>query len=242
MKIQSRFCSFLLFVPLLGLQASDPTCFESYLKRSDPNYAVIATECWKSADYPAAERQDALSALGWVARKSESREIRMKSAQEGFALAARMELESDVTASFWSAVFVSFEAQALDDGNSLPRNMLRAIPTLRKLLRRAIETSPQVQGYGPARVLGILELSLPAILKGSAKEGASLIDEAYRNAPTFPENILWQAKAWARFKRTDEAKELLERFISKPSPQNENERLDFEDAQIQARAVLESFQ
>lgn len=240
MKTHFKLCLFLLCAPFVSTSAVPSTCLEFYLKRNLPPNATLATECWKSAGYPVEEREDALIALGWISRKSHSREMRIKAAGEGLALISIMELEGDETVSFWKAVFLSFEAQAQDDGGILPKNMLRAIPTIRTLLKQAIEISPMVLGYGPSRILGILELSLPAILKGSAKDGAVLVGDAYRNAPEFSQNMIWQAKVWARFSRKEEAKVLLAAFLAQPPPPTAKERLDFEEDHIEARTLLES--
>ncbi len=82
-----------------------------------------------------------------------------------------------------------------------------------RLLVLARKADPQVEAFGPDRILGAIYLRAPAwpVSVGDIDKGLGHLKAAARGAPAWPENHLLLAEAYASDERADKAKAALAR-------------------------------
>lgn len=216
----------LFLAPMAALAASSQTlatCDVLYQNR--PSALVVALDCYREVSELAKlngdvkTRREALEKFAegkvWFALHSQQKSDRLNQIHEGKAAAESLISEYAQASSgyYWRAVYLSQEVREKDEGALIPRETLRAVPQIKKDLLKAIQLGPEVHGYGPNRVYGIIYASMPALVGGDKKIGEENMRKAYTGAPRFSANALELGKFYQSEKRSADARSILKELI-----------------------------
>lgn len=123
-------------------------------------------------------------------------------------------LTSSADYAYWTAVFTSFNAVMLDRGSVVPLKMFAAIRSIEENLNLAITREAFIHGMGPKRVLGIMNTQMPAIAGGDKALAENMLKDAYQRAPEFSINHVEYARILYVNGKTNDARDVLERFLA----------------------------
>ncbi|MBL7715586.1 MAG: hypothetical protein JNL01_08970 [Bdellovibrionales bacterium] len=177
-------------------------------------------------------------ASAWVAIRESDKAKRSGSISAGRKTADLMiaEFPKDSAGYYWRAVYVSRDAYEKDVGALIPRETLRAVPGIKKDLVQAMNLGPEVHGFGPNRVYGLIYAQMPALVGGDKKIGEDHLKKAYAGAPRFSVNALELGRFYKDEKRYADAKVVLADLVSLTATQFDSTRIP-ETAEDQAEAL-----
>lgn len=182
-------------------------CFQEVadgaLKASDAALRLKSLQAWAEAS-------------SWKAIKETDKAKRVASVSEGRKAADLLiqEFPKDSAGFYWRSVYVSREAQEKDAGALIPRETLRAVPGIKKDLQQAMNLGPEVHGFGPNRVYGLIFAQMPALVGGNKKVGEDHLKKAYLGAPRFSVNALELGRFYQSEKRYAEARATLTELVN----------------------------
>jgi tetratricopeptide (TPR) repeat protein len=192
-------------------------CAELYAKRAEsPVEAARAARCYSELEPSLFTAERASMALSWAIRAKTDRKIRLAQAEFGLTLAEKWIALSIPSGAYWRSVFSTFEANIRDGKSPIPTHMMKALSGIKADLRSAREGTPGTHFHGPARVLGIIDLSAPKIAGGDPERAYQFLEEARLASPESTLNQLWVAKALIKLRRTEEARVLLQSLVALP--------------------------
>lgn len=231
----------LAFLSLFAsVSASADECATLYARRAaTPAEAVSAAECYAKFEVDLDRAERISIALTWAIRKSGDKAFRLLQIARGRELSGAWITKPLASAHYWRSVFATFEANVRDEGATLPTHMLRALPRIRADLREAMKSRADTHFFGPARVLGVIDLSAPVIVGGDPERAFRSIGDALAGSPKSTLNQLWYAKALIRLRRVAEARTVLKGIVDLPSRDFDPDWiLETEEDRVEAAKIL----
>lgn len=222
-----KFLSFGLVI--LSAIAFAPAAFSMSRTDCDVLYSHRGADLLKAADCYTQERSSASSsaaklslyemsfiALSAAVNDSPATASERSAIDQGLALALALtaDFPNSADSFYWTAVFTSFDAIAKDRGAPIPTHTFGAIRTIQRNLSMAIQANPSIHFYGPDRVLGIMNMKMPAVIGGDKVLAEKLLREAYTNSPALSANHVMYAKILNINGKKEEARAVLTHFLS----------------------------
>lgn len=213
------------------------SCDSLYAQRFSSLASVsLAVDCYQAlgVDDQAAE------AIAWGSLNSKDRSDKKKFNHLGLLHAEKMKSANAGSATYWKAVFVTFDCQERDGGSVIPMCMFKQLGEIQSLLLDAIKRSPKTNFFGPDRTYGIMYLQMPAMVGGDKAIAEKHLRLAYDGAPTFSLNALMFGKALIKTKQKSEAKQVLEKLLNLTESQvPTNYWMETQVDQSEARKLLQ---
>ncbi len=152
---------------------------------------------------------------------------------------------------YWKGIFISLRSEEKDRENGIdigslslqiPLNVMRSEKEIVPLFRKALKLEPEVDGYGPNRVLGFMNLlktEIGSFAGGDIKIATQNLELAYKKAPHYSVNVLYYARLLKELEREDEARKILKDLIAKdPYTFNPDRVADTKKDQKEAEKLL----
>jgi hypothetical protein len=236
--------------------AAESACEEIYKKRSvtDVSSTVLAEKCYsdiatgvRSASDSGFAGESLLNqhalAISWVGIYSKDTNVKLTYFQKGLKLAQSMSVQKFESGKYWRPVFLSLEAQVLDQGSTLPRNIVRRLSEIRSLLIEATRVTAKTHRMGPARVLGILYLETPVLFGGNIRLAQENLELAFRLDSDFSANTIALARVLITVGEPERAAKILNTLIAKSEDQMESDLIpETKQDQIEAKKLLKETQ
>jgi hypothetical protein len=203
------------------------------MEACDQFYSERGESLWKAVDCYAKDLAQASTSdqrlkyerifisLSAVVNSNERKPAERKAIDLAFEYLEKMKANFTQTADFmyWTAVWVAFDAKALDRGSVLPRNIFRNLKFIQSQLRQAIDLDPAIHSYGPSRVLGLMHMEMPGIVGGDKSLAERLLRDAWSKAPAMSINWVSYASILDINGKSNEAIVILKKFLEMPASQ-----------------------
>lgn len=247
----------LLLVTALTLAPaiSDPVklsdCRSAYDQRTKQDKAVFSTKCFQQwlSENPNAEPEnvhaatrDLFLSLAWNYTHQIDVTVKREMVSSGLKY-SRARIAEDVTAGegyYWKSVFDVFDCRLRDGSNGVPRCFLNKKDLVIDQLFSAMKYDPQVHGYGPNRVYGIIMREMPKLVGGNKYISEKYLKVSYEKDPSFSINHLEYARTLIGVKKNLEARRVLELFLNNDCRTMDPKRVfECEEDRMTAQFILQ---
>jgi hypothetical protein len=205
-----------------------------------PTNAAQALECFIKLSKPTERSLDTLFlTAAWIYNHSNNRDEKLRLSER---MLDKIKLHTQYPSKdYWQAVYLSFSSQQKDSGKVIPTQTLKNLNMIKDLLKNMTIKNPATHRYGPARVLGIMYLQMPAIAGGSTVTSKEYLEFINLKDPQFTLNKIWLSKLYLKINLQKEAKNLLQSIVNLKKEEFEKDWIPetLED-QITAKELLKN--